>query len=588
MEDLSRAGPREPATIIARLSLLALGATATWINQVSVGQSLFVLAGAYLLLTILLFLFASRQAVWLACLGAVIDVAAITSLVGITGGARVPLWVLYLFPLGAAGAAGLIPALVGSSLVLAGYAFMAASDLLTATPAAWWPPAVLATAAVLVAALPSRWLVEWREKRVWEQVAWAREIGRREAALVQATGQMLATFEPGHVHAAVVRTAHEALHVEARLVDTISGQQPDGMAEPPPDRTMPLTDRLALSLPRSDQPLQQQERDWLQRLAGFAKLALTRCALHNDLRAEEHRLRTMWEMLPAPAVLWGPEGNALLANSAYRALDLPVGLLETQEELTVADPPRTFVIVQSQLLDSGCRLALLREVTRERQELLAKDEFLSLVGHELRTPLTSIHGFSQMIDRNLSVIKQQVGQLDRLINDLSTESSSKGGTLSLDLQGVDLAELARGIAERFKGSYLDRTLELDIKDVAPVNADPARLIQVVDNLLNNAVKYSPPDGSIRVRVGMRDGHVVLGVQDQGVGIASEHLPQLFDRFYRVPDAHTERVKGLGLGLSIVRDLVVAHGGRVWAESQGPGRGSTFWVSLPAVPAAPAG
>ena len=224
---------------------------------------------------------------------------------------------------------------------------------------------------------------------------------------------------------------------------------------------------------------------------------------------------------------------------------------------------------------------MLREITRERKELAAKDEFLSLVGHELRTPLTSIHGFSQLIDRNLSVIKQQVGQLDRLINDLGAESRGQGGRLSLDLQTVDASELVRAAADRFKASYPDRTLDVVVEQAAPVTADPARLMQVLDNLITNAVKYSPPEHPIRLRVESQEEQVLIGVQDEGVGLDAEHLHHVFERFYRVPDAHTEQVKGLGLGLSIVRDLVVAHGGRVWAESAGPGRGSTFLVSLPA-------
>jgi signal transduction histidine kinase len=187
-----------------------------------------------------------------------------------------------------------------------------------------------------------------------------------------------------------------------------------------------------------------------------------------------------------------------------------------------------------------------------------------------------------MIERNLSVIKQQVGQLDRLVNDLASESNSMGGALSLDLQGVDLAQLARDAAERYKVSYPDRPMELAIAEAAPVKGDPTRLNQVIDNLVNNAAKYSPPDRPIRLSVEMADGQAVLAVQDQGFGIDEEHLSHLFERFYRVPNASTEHVKGLGLGLSIVNDLIAAHGGRVWAESTGAGHGSTFRVSLPCV------
>ena len=129
-------------------------------------------------------------------------------------------------------------------------------------------------------------------------------------------------------------------------------------------------------------------------------------------------------------------------------------------------------------------------------------------------------------------------------------------------------------------SYSDRPLALQVEHVDAVRGDPARLAQVIDNLLGNAVKYSPADQEILLRVRRGEGSVLIGVQDRGMGIPKEHLPHLFDRFYRVPGAATDRVKGLGLGLFIVRDLVAVHGGRVWAESEGSGHGSTFWVSLP--------
>ena len=123
-------------------------------------------------------------------------------------------------------------------------------------------------------------------------------------------------------------------------------------------------------------------------------------------------------------------------------------------------------------------------------------------------------------------------------------------------------------------------MRLDLADVPPVDGDPARLGQVLDNLLTNAAKYSPADSEIVLAVRPDDGQVLLSVQDYGAGIAPEYLPRLFDRLFRVPDADAEHAEGFGLGLSIVRDLVAAHGGRVWAESAGLGRGSTCRVSLP--------
>src|SRR5262249_37617985 len=125
-----------------------------------------------------------------------------------------------------------------------------------------------------------------------------------------------------------------------------------------------------------------------------------------------------------------------------------------------------------------------------------------------------------------------------------------------------------------------RRLRLDLSDVPPVQGDEMRLGQVVDNLLGNAAKYSPGETEIELSVRSEEGYVVLAVRDQGVGIAPEHVPHLFDRFYRAPGQHPAEQGGLGLGLSIVRDLVAAHGGRIWVESEGEGKGSVFLVRLP--------
>ncbi|MHB1417382.1 MAG: sensor histidine kinase, partial [Chloroflexota bacterium] len=169
-------------------------------------------------------------------------------------------------------------------------------------------------------------------------------------------------------------------------------------------------------------------------------------------------------------------------------------------------------------------------------------------------------------------------------------SRIEGGQLPLKRQPVDMGSLVRAAADRFRGAHDGRALRVEVGDVPPVEGDPGRLEQIVDNLLSNAAKYSPPEQAIRLAMGVVEGRLVMTVQDSGVGIAPEHLPYVFNRFYRAPGADTARVKGLGLGLSIVRDLVAAHGGRVWVESAGPGKGSTFHVSLPTaspIPAEPA-
>lgn len=144
---------------------------------------------------------------------------------------------------------------------------------------------------------------------------------------------------------------------------------------------------------------------------------------------------------------------------------------------------------------------------------------------------------------------------------LAASSAPRSGRADLDA-----AELARAAAERFRARHPGRQLRL-------------RLGQVLDNLLDDAAKYSPAEREVLLSVEQVEREVVLSVRDQGIGIAPEHQPHLFSRFYRAPGA-AESARGLGLGLSIVQDLVAAHGGRVWAESAGLGHGSTFRVALP--------
>ena len=345
---------------------------------------------------------------------------------------------------------------------------------------------------------------------------------------------------------------------------------------------------LGLAVWRADSPLHEDEASWLVQLATMLGAADERCAEHNRLRAEEHRLRTSMEALPAPCALWGPGGNLIVANRAYRSLGhlkpTPTShhpLVSVHEEEVVAgDPPRTFVAMTAPVAETRCVVSVLREITQEREALRSKDELIAMASHELRSPLTSISGYSQMMARQLAVVQRQVTQINSLIGDFLEASQQEGAQLRLAAESVDLAELAGMAAERFQGSNDGRRLRLELSDVPPLEGDATRLAQVLDNLLSNAAKYSPPDEEVVLTVSSDKQQVFVSVRDHGVGIAPEHLPRLFDRFYRVRNQDTEQVKGLGLGLSIVRDIVIAHQGRVWVESTGPGQGSTFWVSLP--------
>ena len=222
----------------------------------------------------------------------------------------------------------------------------------------------------------------------------------------------------------------------------------------------------------------------------------------------------------------------------------------------------------------------------------AKDDFLAVLSHELRTPLNATFGWVRMLRSGqldagaaahaLEVIERNVSQQGRLISDLLDASRIVFGRLELSLQRVDLPALVAGVVEsvrptaEIKGIILKSELD---DDAGPVRGDPDRLRQVVENILGNAIKFTPPDGAVTVRL-VRDADASLSVSDTGRGIEADLLPHIFERFKQSDSTSTRAHAGLGLGLAIVRHLVELHGGRVRAESAGEGQGATFTVVLP--------
>lgn len=218
----------------------------------------------------------------------------------------------------------------------------------------------------------------------------------------------------------------------------------------------------------------------------------------------------------------------------------------------------------------------------------AKDRFLASVSHELKTPLTSILGYVEVLQDlpgmpatagpPLGVTERNARRLLHLVNDLLTAAASG---MELHRRPTDLAAIARdsvsGQRQAAHSAGLDVTLEAP--GTLPLVADPERLGQVVDNLVSNAVKYTPRGGSIVVRVGHDGDAALVSVQDTGTGLVTEEVEQLFIRFYRTPSVRDAGIPGTGLGLPISRELVEAHGGSLSVEST-PGAGSTFTVRLP--------
>lgn len=226
---------------------------------------------------------------------------------------------------------------------------------------------------------------------------------------------------------------------------------------------------------------------------------------------------------------------------------------------------------------------------------LEKDEemrrrLITDIAHELRTPLTVIDGTVTAIqdgvfapDReHLDTIKEQTAMLTRLVADLRDLSLAESGQLKLERVPTDLADFLRRKLTQFEAKAREKNIKLQL-DAAPdlpsVDIDRFRIDQVMTNLLANALRHTPNSGSIAVGVKNTDGSLVVSVADTGEGIPPEHLPHMFERFYRVESARSRMDGGAGLGLAIVKHLVMAHGGTVSVEST-PGKGSTFSFTLP--------
>lgn len=238
-------------------------------------------------------------------------------------------------------------------------------------------------------------------------------------------------------------------------------------------------------------------------------------------------------------------------------------------------------------------VSVLLDMTRERRLEEMRREFVANVSHELRTPLTYLQGYTEAIldglaadpteeKKYLEIILDETLRLRRLVSDLLDLSRIEAGQLVLEKGEVDVAELCRQVAEKVRPLAEEKGVRLEL--AVPASLPPAwgsadRLQQVLINLLDNALRHTPGGGRVSVCGEERDGMLALSVRDTGPGIPPEDLPYIFERFYKVEKARTRTTAGTGIGLAIVKGVVEAHGGRVWAEST-PGRGTTFTFTLP--------
>ena len=224
-----------------------------------------------------------------------------------------------------------------------------------------------------------------------------------------------------------------------------------------------------------------------------------------------------------------------------------------------------------------------------------RTDFLGMVSHELRTPLTSIKGSAATvlgasspldpaeIRQFFHIIEEQADNMRDLINNLLDLSRIEAGTLSVVPEPTDVSAVIDRARNAFLSGGYRNSIEINVAPSLPrVSADGKRIVQVLHNLFANASQYSREWSPIRVMAWMNDTHVVISVTDEGTGVASENLPHLFTKFARIDAAGDHRIGGNGLGLAICRGIVEAHGGRIWAESEGEGHGTRFIFTIPAV------
>ena len=423
------------------------------------------------------------------------------------------------------------------------------------TPAAWWAlssVALAATAAAWATGRPAHLLglalalclglfwAGWRE-RAWRSAA-------HELATRLATDRVSETGPRALVQLAAA--AQEALREAREALDAARHQE---------ERHRAVVDALPAGVVVTDERFRVV---WVNRRAaelleaevqtaqGLSAVALFRRHEVEDLLRTARRL-----------------GSATLELQTGRALELRAQSLPQDGFLVVVD-----------------------DVTRARQAEAVRRDFVANVSHELRTPLASLRAMAETLQeggledralaaRFLGQILVEVDRMTRLVNDLLDLSSLEAGVVRLQQEEVEAGELLEAVAQRFREVAARKGVRLAVRSgSARVRGDRDRLEQALGNLVDNAVKYTPPGGQVELAVELREHEVHLTVEDTGPGIPPEHLPRVFERFYRADPSRSRAEGGTGLGLAIVKHVALAHGGRVEAANR-PAGGARFALVL---------
>jgi len=295
-------------------------------------------------------------------------------------------------------------------------------------------------------------------------------------------------------------------------------------------------------------------------------------------------------------VLSQPIVSVLGIEDRYTFTDL----LEEKESVTLdfstKDKPyilrANFSVIQKETGFMNGLITVLHDITEQEKIEEERREFVANVSHELRTPLTTMRSYlealtegamndQELAPKFLQVTQEETERMIRLVNDLLQLSKMDSKDYRLDKDWINFTDYFNRIIDRFE---LTKVPSIIIKRVIPqksifVEFDQDKMTQVLDNLISNALKYSPEGGTITCQVEEQDEKIIVSISDEGVGIPKDSINRIFDRFYRVDKARTRKLGGTGLGLAIAKEMVQAHKGKIWVESK-EGEGTTFYFSLP--------
>ncbi len=378
---------------------------------------------------------------------------------------------------------------------------------------------------------------------------------------------------------------------------SIGDQSLHDLVRQAPAEMAPLLYGLHVTHARLRRTLRQLEQDRADMSAIFEHMADSVLVLDADERVilSNPAANRMLNGQPLGRSLAGLTRDAELVELARSVSE--TGTDARLIELYTDSGERRWIQAVATPLPEERRLLVLRDISGLRRAEVARRDFVANVSHELRTPVAALKALVETLEQGaiddpvegpgfLHLMHIEVDGLAQLVTELLDLARAEAGRLDLSLSPCDASELLREAAARAAPSARKAGLDLEVStpmDEAEllVCADDRRMGQVLSNLLANATKFTPPDGRIEAGVRRREDYVEFWVSDTGLGIEPEHLMRVFERFYKTDPARAAG-SGTGLGLAIAKHLVLAHGGQIWAESAGQGRGSTFRVALPAL------